>query len=259
MSFESEARRKLVTLETAAAAVHALNAIAIAVAVGVIGKGEAFLRATSFSGQIFCTKYLLAPLLPLFSTLSCIGHLFARARLLRVRGRLVRSNPARWIEYSVSAGLMLWVIATLSGVDNLLVLLMLLAANAALMFCGHVVELGMRRTEVSFVVDQATLVGWVLHMTIWSVIFTSFFYAIREGGGSAAPPMVYAIAPVLFTAHSLFGLVQGLYVWGYVTWESQERLYAVLSLTAKSLLAWMTVGGALRDWESTDAWIACKQ
>ena len=49
-------------------------------------------------------------------------------------------NPARWAEYSISASLMIVLIAMLSGVSDAVALLMLFGVNASMILFGLVME-----------------------------------------------------------------------------------------------------------------------
>ena len=80
----------------------------------------------------------LGPLVGAFLLLAALDH--ALVTLPPLRARYERSltagvNPFRWIEYSLSASLMVVLIAMLSGIADYVALFALFAANAAMISC----------------------------------------------------------------------------------------------------------------------------
>lgn len=151
-----------------------------------------------------------------------------------------RGNYLRWLEYSITASLMTWVILQLSGVTNVLMLVMVgVVCNVALQSQGYLQE---KLRRVSWI---PTLVGWLIFAMQWSIIFSYFFTAItsaRPIGVEQAPWFVYVIVIGLFFFFALFGLVQLTHIaeWprfmasGY----AQDIAYLILSLTSKLFLTW---------------------
>lgn len=86
----------------------------------------------------------IGPLVAGFLFLSAVAHL--SVTLPRVQGWYERNlarglNVARWVEYSLSASLMIVVIAMLVGIYDAATLLVLFAANAAMILFGLMMEL----------------------------------------------------------------------------------------------------------------------
>jgi hypothetical protein len=149
-------------------------------------------------------------------------------------------NLARWVEYSVSASVMLILIATLAGIWDLAALVGLFAANTAMILFGWLQETdhepGGGMTPFWF----GTLVGLVP----WGVI--GYFLL----AGDDPPGFVYAIFVSLFVLFSSFGLNQWLQYRQVGRWRDYlygERAYVLLSLVAKSLLAWQIFANVLRS------------
>ncbi|MBX3087189.1 MAG: heliorhodopsin HeR [Cryobacterium sp.] len=238
-----------------AACAHLAQGVAASVVVALSSGGIWYLRAHSFGRVVFCRHYRLGAMLPLFSFGSALGHFAnAFASHATMTEQLVHGrNRIRWGEYSATAGIMLWILATLSGIDDLGTLLLIVAANAALMRTGFAIERDLLR-GASCVVDLA--LGWALHCAIWATIAISFFHALSNAE-DAVPRVVWAIAPVLFVLHSSFGAVNIARVLGCASPLQQEVAYVVLSLCAKSLLVWMSVGGALRGADDESASLGC--
>jgi hypothetical protein len=170
-------------------------------------------------------------------------------------------NPLRWIEYSITASLMTWVIMQLSGVTNIFLLVIVgIVCNVALQAQGHFMEIINTPQEKpnkknNFVVSMRTinwiptLSGWLLFMGQWSVIFSYFFKALaspRPITAMQVPWFVYTIVIGLFFQFALFGMVQLLrYAPFAKTWfrgffstggYGYEMSYIILSLTSKVFL-----------------------
>lgn len=149
-------------------------------------------------------------------------------------------NPLRWIEYSITASLMIWVIMQLSGVTNLLTLLVVgILGNVALQWQGYLQERMKGRSWVP------TLVGWLIFMGQWIIILSYFFTAItspRPMDVARVPWFVYTIVLGLFLIFAVFGLIQLAYMTGWPrfmkTAYAQEIAYLVMSFTAKFFLTW---------------------
>ena len=159
-------------------------------------------------------------------------------------------NPLRWIEYSITASLMIWVIMQLSGVTNLLMLLVVgIFGNVALQWQGHLQEKLKGKSWVP------TLVGWIIFLGQWIIIFAYFFTAItspRPDGVAHVPWFVYSIVIGLFFLFAVFGLIQLAYMMGWPrfmrTAYAQEIAYLVMSFTAKFFLTWnLLIGIAIND------------
>lgn len=155
-------------------------------------------------------------------------------------------NAARWAEYSVSASLMIVLIAMLPGITNLYALIGLFAVNAAMILFGWLMEKsnppGQPVTWWPFVFG--CLVGIVPWITITIALVTS------QGEGDGVPGFVYGIFVSLFLLFNCFALNQWLqyrrrgrfadYLYG-------ERVYLILSIVAKSALAWQVYAGTLAN------------
>lgn len=152
------------------------------------------------------------------------------------RGR----NVARWLEYSVSASLMLVLIAMLAGIWNVAALVGLFAANSAMILFGWLQEVdhepGGAMTPFWF--------GTVIGLVPWAVIG---YYLVA---GDDPPGFVYGIFASLFVLFASFGANQWLQYRQVGRWRDYlygERAYILLSLLAKSLLAWQIFANVLRS------------
>lgn len=152
-------------------------------------------------------------------------------------------NPARWLEYSLSASVMIVLIAQLVGISDVAALLGLFGVNAAMILFGWLQETYERPGGgwLPFVF------GCVAGAVPWIAIGV---YLLTLGSGSTASPpgFVYAIFVSLFVFFNVFALNQWLQYRQVGPWRDYlygERAYIVLSLTAKSALAWQIFAGTL--------------
>jgi hypothetical protein len=86
----------------------------------------------------------IGPLVGAFLLLAALDHALVALPPFRVRYERCLAagvNPFRWLEYSLSASLMVVLIAMLTGVADYVALLALFATNAAMIFFGWLMEL----------------------------------------------------------------------------------------------------------------------
>jgi len=115
-------------------------------------------------------------------------------------------NPLRFIEYSISASIMLMCIAFLNGVTDINLIASIAVLTACCQLCGLVVE---------YIPDNQLTLQYILHFTGWiqflcayGIIAHAFFKSIDAVAGVEPPPFVYAIVITLFLLYSSFGVVQ---------------------------------------------------
>tara|TARA_B100001059_G_C17798599_1_gene564703 strand:- start:347 stop:1408 length:1062 start_codon:yes stop_codon:yes gene_type:complete len=115
-------------------------------------------------------------------------------------------NPLRFIEYSISASIMLICIAFLNGVTDINLIAAIAVLTAMCQLCGLVVE---------YMNDDQLVWQWVLHLTGWiqflcayGIISHAFFKSITAAPGVRPPDFVYVIVFMLFALYACFGAVQ---------------------------------------------------
>ncbi len=189
----------------------------------------------------------LAPLVAAFLFLSAAAHWslasFGRGWYGRELGRGM--NRARWLEYSLSSSLMIVVIALLVGIYDIASLILIAAANAAMILFGWVMEVHNRTTERT---DwTAYWFGVLAGAAPWVAIG---IYLVGAGIGPGGPPgFVYGIYVSIFVVFNVFALNMVFQYRRVGRWRDYlygERVYMLLSLTAKSALAWQVFAGTLR-------------
>ena len=154
-------------------------------------------------------------------------------------------NYARWIEYSVSASLMIVLIAMLPGITDLYALIGLFAVNAAMILFGLVMEqVNDRDRRVTW---WPFIFGCFAGVVPWVAITVALIASESEG---TVPGFVYGIFVSLFLLFNCFGLNQWLQYrrrGKFANYLYGEKVYIVLSLIAKSALAWQVFAGTLAD------------
>ena len=154
-----------------------------------------------------------------------------------------RRNRFRWVEYSLSASLMIVVIAGLTGITDAVALLGLFGLNASMILFGWLME---TEREPGPGVDWTPFIfGSLAGAVPWIGIAVYLF-----GAGSDVPNFVYGIFVSIFVLFNCFAVNQWLQYRARGRWADYlhgERTYIVLSLVAKSLLAWQIFANVLVD------------
>ena len=187
----------------------------------------------------------IGPLVAAFLFLSAIAHLVLASPWgypWYCRNLLKGINPARWIEYSASSSLMIVVIAMLVGIYDIAALVALFALNACMILFGWMMELH----------NQTTVrTNWT---SFWFGVFAGAVPWVAIGlylfGAHSSPPtFVYWIYGSIFVFFNVFAVNMVLQYRKVGRWRDYlygERAYVILSLVAKSLLAWQVFAGTLR-------------
>ncbi len=185
----------------------------------------------------------------LFFLLSAVAH-FSVAFPFRgwYERHLARGqNPARWIEYSLSSSVMIVVIASLTGIQEIGTLIAVFGANVGMILFGWSMEAaneGRPRPQwLHFVF------GCIMGAVPWIVITAALVTAATAPGAAAIPTFVFFIYVSLFVSFNVFAINMVLQYGRIGRWRDYlygERAYMLFSLIAKSLLAWQVFSGTLR-------------
>jgi len=191
----------------------------------------------------------IGPTVAAFFLLSAIAHLsVALPARAWYESRLARGqNPARWIEYAFSSSLMIVVIASLSGIREIGTLIAVFGANAGMILFGWSMEAANEGRERPQWLHYAF--GCLMGAVPWVVIGASLLTAATAPGAAAIPAFVIAIYVSLFISFNVFAFNMVFQYAKIGRWRDYlygERVYMILSLVAKSLLAWQVFSGTLR-------------
>lgn len=192
---------------------------------------------------------LVAPII-LFLLLSSLFHLtIATVANRKYNADLARGiNRFRWIEYALSASTMLVAISLLSGVYDLASLIMIFGLTAIMNLLGLVMEIHNQTTKKTNWISY--WVGCLAGILPW-VAIALYFWAAESFGPAEAqiPSFVYWIYISIFVFFNCFAINMVLQYKKVGKWQDYlygERMYIILSLVAKSALAWQVFAGTLR-------------
>ncbi len=243
--------RRLRTLNLAAAALHAAQgaamlALSTAVSLPVTALFASGPPGTPPDGAALDTLFQvrLGPAVATFLRLSAVFHVIVAIGPGRARYRAELSshrNRFRWVEYSLSASVMIVLIAMITGISDVAALIAIFAVNASMILFGWLMET--TNEDPARVRWSPFVMGCLAGIAPWLAITV---YLV--GAGEEVPNFVYGIFVSLFILFNVFALVQ---YWQYRArgrWADYlrgERAYIVLSLVAKSLLAWQVFANVL--------------
>ncbi|MEP7035715.1 MAG: heliorhodopsin HeR [Actinomycetota bacterium] len=179
----------------------------------------------------------------LFLALAALDHLLTATVYRSTYERELQRgiNRFRWVEYSFSATLMVILISFYSGITGINAVIAVAGANVGMILFGWIQELMNppgRTTTTMLPFWFGTVVGLAPWISIWFNIL----------GAQTVPGFVYGIVVTQLVLFFSFGLNQWLQYRGVGKWTDYaygEKTYLVLSLVAKSLLAWQIFGGSL--------------
>ena len=166
-------------------------------------------------------------------------------------------NRFRWVEYSLSSTLMILLISLILGISDVAALIGLGIANISMILFGWLMEMtnnglmhgkhgranrGERAWWTPFWFGCIAGVGPWLAAAIYLIV------NVGIKGGEGPPGFVYGIIVSLFVFFNSFAINQWLQYKQVGRWQNYltgERAYIVLSLIAKSLLAWQVFANVL--------------
>ena len=257
MSLRAEAPRqpRLRAGNLALAVIHAGQAALILVLTNDFGLPvtESFLESAPGTEppppQEVLFELPVGPAVAAFLLLAALDHLIVRApgTVRWYERNLAREiNPARWLEYSLSASLMMVLISMLPGITDAVALLAIFGLTAAMILFGWLME---RFNDRSGDVDWLPFVfGSIVGVIPWFGV--GIYIVGSEIEGDGPPGFVYGIFASLLVLFSSFAVNQWLQYAKLGRWRSYlfgEWGYLVLSLTAKTALAWQVFANVLLE------------
>jgi len=156
-------------------------------------------------------------------------------------------NQFRWFEYALSSSVMIVLIATLFGIYDIASLVLIFIVNASMNLFGLLMEqLNSKREQNERVHWGPFIWGAIAGLAPWIAIL---LYMFGNGNFSQVPWFVWAIVGTYFVAFNTFPVNMVLQYKKVGKWKDYlygERTYIVLSLVAKSILAWLVLFGAMQ-------------
>jgi hypothetical protein len=151
------------------------------------------------------------------------------------RNLLQSRNYGRWIEYFFSSSIMIVLISQICGISDIAGLLAIFGINACMILFGALQEK----------YEKPGKPGW---LPFWFGSFAGIIpwiaiaiYVWAPGLGVSPPGFVYGIIVSLFIFFNCFAINMILQYKKVGPWRDYlygEKVYIILSLTAKALLAW---------------------
>lgn len=183
-----------------------------------------------------------------FFLMSAMAHLFI-ATIYRKEyesNLLIGINKARWFEYALSASVMMVAISLLSGIYDISSLVMIFALDALMNLLGLAMEKeNQGKTKINWL---TYIIGCIAGIVPW-IVFGIYVYGATQYGEGNIPDFVYWIYVSIFLFFNSFAVNMILQYKKIGPWKDYlygEKAYIVLSLVAKTLLAWQVFGGILR-------------
>jgi Heliorhodopsin len=187
------------------------------------------------------------PAVAVFLLISAVAHFFLATigNKLYVSNLKKGMNPVRFYEYALSSSVMIVLIGMLVGIYDLGAIILIFGINAMMNLFGIMMEYHNQYTQktnwTSFVY------GSIAGIIPWTVIVL-YFVGSLAGEGGKPPAFVYAIIPTLFVFFNIFAVNMVLQYKKVGPWKDYlfgERVYIILSLAAKTVLAWIIFAGTL--------------
>lgn len=207
--------------------------------------------ATGRLGQVIEPMFNipLGPGIALFLLMSAIAHFtIASPGVFPWYARNLKKgiNYARWYEYSLSASVMIVLIAMLCGIYDFASLLMAFFLTSVMNLCGLIMEVHNQTTTKT---DWTSyIVGCIAGVVPWIAIAVYFIGSVTTAEGKI-PTFVFFVLPTLFIFFFCFAVNMVLQYKKVGPWKNYvygEQVYVILSLVAKSALAWQVFAGTLR-------------
>lgn len=190
----------------------------------------------------------LAIIMVAFLLMSALAHIIiATVYRKRYEADLDKGlNRARWIEYSISASTMMVGIALLTGIYDLSSLVMIFSLVGVMNLLGLAMELWNQNTKktnwTTFIIgSMAGIIPWI--------VFVIYVWGASVYGGGDIPTFVYWIYLSIFLFFNCFAVNMYLQYKKKGKWADYlygEKVYMILSLVAKTALAWQVFFGTLR-------------
>lgn len=151
-------------------------------------------------------------------------------------------NWIRWVEFSITGGLMFYAVASLLGVKDGFFMLLAVACFVTVALQGGVVETFIQSGHEYMIIFPSFIVI-ILLAVILGVLIRSFIIrneAIKSAGYKT-PFWLYLLLTGSLSLLGSMGLIQLIYIYyvfyGKPNYKYYERAYILASLTAKSFIA----------------------
>ena len=202
---------------------------------------------SSFSGPVLLFSNNVSYMIALFLGLSAFFHFLVASNKFfpkYAEGLKKSRNIFRWVEYSISSSVMIFLIAQLNGISNYAALLAIFGVNVSMILFGWLQEKYTKPGDGQWL---PFIFGCIAGIIPWVIVLVQLL-APKGPAGVTVPGFVYGIVISLFVFFNCFALVQYKQYKAKGKWANYlrgEKTYIILSLVAKSLLAWQIFAGTL--------------
>lgn len=187
------------------------------------------------------------PAVAMFLLISAVAHFYLSTSGYNryVRNLEQKMNPTRFYEYALSSSLMIVLIGMLVGLWDLGALILIFGIYATMNLFG--IMMGYHNQYTGKTNWTSFIFGCFAGILPW-VAIAIYFYGSVNSSNAKPPGFVYAIVPTLFVFFNIFAINMVLQYKQIGRWKDYlfgERIYIVLSMTAKSVLARIIFAGTL--------------
>lgn len=168
--------------------------------------------------------------------------LFYKSYYQRFLSGEIKVDWLRWLQYFFSASTMIWQIAILTLIQDIMTGLSLASLTAIMILFGAVQERDTERDGADKASRWAFWMGCVPFVVVWTLILAQFIY-VADGSERGVPAFVYAVVILQAVFYSFFGVNQALYIYGIVGRFAYAWGFDFLSVVAKTSLSGIVYGG----------------
>lgn len=175
----------------------------------------------------------------LFLGLSSLFHFIVSSKWFFARyenGLKKNINIFRWVEYSFSSSLMIFLIAQITGISDYAALIAIVGVNASMILFGWLQEKYVKPGSGDLL---PFIFGCIAGIIPWIIILISVL-SPNSPSDATPPGFVYGIIISIFVLFNTFAYVQFKQYQAKGKWKDYlrgERAYIVLSFVAKATLA----------------------
>jgi hypothetical protein len=158
------------------------------------------------------------------------------------RNLLQSRNYGRWIEYFFSSSIMITLISQICGITDIAALMAIFGINATMILFGGIQEKYEKPGKPNWI---SFWYGSFAGIIPWIAIVV---YMVSPGVSASPPGFVYGIIGSYFVFFNSFAVNMVLQYKRVGPWKDYlfgEKVYIILSLSAKSLLAWLVFANIL--------------
>jgi hypothetical protein len=157
-------------------------------------------------------------------------------------------NRIRWLEYGITASLMIFIFSIISGVKDMYSVYFIVLFNIVLMSFGYFLEMSND--------NGAKLTSILMGFFVLIIIFSFTYYQFVENINAAKdnfniPDWVYGVVMAMILWWISFGVVGILYykacLKGDVDFSRYEKYYVFLSFLSKAFMGYYITFGLTRD------------